>query len=71
MFRSLIAAVAGAALLAGASAAQSATLIYTTSLSGSSEVPPTGSPATGTTLVTINDVKPTRDPYDMVLVEIR
>jgi len=56
MFRSLIAAVAGAALLAGASAAQSATLIYTTSLSGSSEVPPTGSPATGTTLVTINDV---------------
>jgi hypothetical protein len=56
MFRSLTAAVAGAALLAGASAAQSATLIYTTSLSGSNENPPTGSPATGTTQVTINDV---------------
>jgi len=56
MFRSLIAAVAGATLLAAAGAAQSATLIYSASLAGFNEVPPTGSPATGTTVVAVDDI---------------
>lgn len=56
MLRSLIASLAGVALLTAASAAQSATLIYSTTMLGSNEVPPTGSPATGFTLVTIDDV---------------
>ena len=54
MFRSLTAAVAGAALLVAASAAQSATIIYSANLAGSNEVPPNTSPATGTSQVTIS-----------------
>jgi hypothetical protein len=56
MLRTLIASLAGAALLSAAGAASSATLIYSANMAGSNEVPPTGSPATGFTLVTIDDV---------------
>jgi hypothetical protein len=54
MPRTLLAAIAGAALLSFAGAVHSATLIYSTQMTGANEVPPTGSPATGFTLVTIN-----------------
>jgi hypothetical protein len=56
MLRSLIASLAGAALLSTAGAAQSAILIYSANMVGFNEVPPTGSPATGFSLVTINTV---------------
>ena len=64
MFRSLIAGAAGAALLAAASAAQSATLIYSANLAGSNEVPSNNSPATGFSVVTINDVANTLSVHE-------
>ncbi len=56
MLRSLIASLAGAALLSAAGAAQSAVLVYTTSMTGANEVPPTGSTAFGLTSVTVDDI---------------
>lgn len=56
MLRSLIASCAAAALLCGATAAQSSILVYTATMSGLNEAPPNGSPATGFTTVTVDSV---------------
>jgi hypothetical protein len=56
MLRPTLAALAGAAALAFGGVAQAATLIYSTQMNGANEVPATGSPATGFTLVTIDSV---------------
>jgi CHRD domain-containing protein/PEP-CTERM motif-containing protein len=55
MLRSLIASLAAAAAISVAGAAHSSTFVYTDIMSGANEVPPTGSPATGTTMVTVDD----------------
>jgi CHRD domain-containing protein/PEP-CTERM motif-containing protein len=56
MLRSLIASCAAAVLLCGAGAAQSSIFVYTASMSGANETPPTVSPAFGFTTVTVDDV---------------
>jgi len=55
MLRSLIASLAGAALLSAAGAAHSAILVYNAAMTGANEVGPTGSPAIGFTSVTVDD----------------
>src|SRR5258705_7376337 len=55
MLRSLIASLAGAALLSFAGAAQSAVVVYTADMTGAKEVPPTGSSAHGFSKLTIDD----------------
>jgi hypothetical protein len=59
MLRSALAAAAAAALLAGAGAAHAHILVFDAFLSGAEEVPPTSSPATGFSLVTVDDVADT------------
>jgi hypothetical protein len=56
MLRSLIASIAGAALLSFAGAAQSAILVYTAPMTGAAEVPPNLSTAFGFTTVTVDNV---------------
>lgn len=56
MLRSMLALTASAILLASAGGASSAILIYDATLSGANEIPPTGSPATGSAQITIDDV---------------
>ena len=54
MLRSLIASLAGAALLSAAGAAQSAVLIFTADMNGATEVPSNPSTASGFIEVTVN-----------------
>jgi hypothetical protein len=54
MLRSLVASLAGAALLSVACAAQSAILIYTADMNGATEVPSNPSTAFGLTFVTVD-----------------
>jgi hypothetical protein len=59
MLRSAIAAAAAAAFLAGAGAAHAHIFTFDTFLAGTEEVPANASPATGFTLVTLDDVADT------------
>jgi hypothetical protein len=61
MLRSIIASLAGAALLSMAGTAQAAIMVYDATLNGASESPPTGSLGIGTAVVTIDDVADTME----------
>ena len=56
MLRSLTASLAAVAAASIASAAHSAIVVYTDTMAGTNETPPNFSPATGSTIVTVDDV---------------
>jgi hypothetical protein len=56
MFRTIIASIAGAVMLAAAGAAQATTFLYEATLSGPAESPPNASSGVGFALVTVDDV---------------